>query len=105
MIYLLHFDPPFHHARHYLGFTENLAQRMATHTGQNGGSGYGSKLVTAARAAGSKIILARVWPDGTRDQERMKKNRGKTRICPVCDGSVGHDCQVLPENRLTLYPD
>ena len=31
LIYLLHFDRSYRHARHYLGYTENLDARLAAH--------------------------------------------------------------------------
>lgn len=33
MIYIIHFDSPYHHARHYVGFCAegNLEQRLAQH--------------------------------------------------------------------------
>ena len=30
-VYLLHFDQPYKHARHYLGYTVNVDQRLAMH--------------------------------------------------------------------------
>jgi predicted GIY-YIG superfamily endonuclease len=31
-IYLLHFDKPLHHAKHYLGLADDLEARLARHT-------------------------------------------------------------------------
>ena len=31
LIYLLHFERSYHHARHYLGYTEDLDARVAAH--------------------------------------------------------------------------
>ena len=31
VVYLIHFDEPFQHARHYLGYTKNLDTRLAAH--------------------------------------------------------------------------
>ena len=79
-IYLLHFDPPLAHARHYLGWTQDLEQRIATHR-----AGQGSPLVAAAVAAGSEIQVARTWSDVDRHFERRLKNRHETpRLCPIC---------------------
>ena len=42
IVYLLHFDRSYRHARHYIGFTQNLEQHRA---------GRGSPLVAAAAIA------------------------------------------------------
>ncbi len=35
-VYLLHFDPPYHHARHYLGFTDRVSLRVRVEEHLNG---------------------------------------------------------------------
>jgi predicted GIY-YIG superfamily endonuclease len=78
-IYLLHFKQAFGHARHYLGWTRNLAQRVAAHT-----SGRGARLTAAASAAGIEFVIARRWR-GDRHEERRLKNMGsRARLCPIC---------------------
>ena len=42
IVYLLHFERSYRHARHYIGFTQNLEQRLAEHR-----AGRGSPLVAA----------------------------------------------------------
>jgi hypothetical protein len=79
-IYLLHFERSYKHARHYLGWTENLEQRLEAHR-----SGRGSPLVAAAIAEGIEFQLAATWP-GDRHKERKLhryKNSG-ARLCPIC---------------------
>ena len=79
-VYLLHFDRKFHHAQHYIGWTEkSIAERLLTHQ-----SGYGAKIVKAALAAGITICVVRAWK-GTRELERRLKNQKKSRcLCPLC---------------------
>ncbi len=78
-VYLLHFDTPYRHARHYLGWTENLDQRLARHR-----AGDGARLMAVITDAQITWRLARTW-DGTRRAERRLKNRGgHARICPIC---------------------
>lgn len=82
--YLLHIDPPFKHAKHYLGYTEQDdtgLKRLEMHK-----SGRGSPLIKAAVAAGHDIKLVRTWRDATRTFERQLKNNGHVgpRLCPVC---------------------
>ncbi|MBO0802867.1 MAG: hypothetical protein J2P25_07300 [Nocardiopsaceae bacterium] len=79
MVYLLHLDPPYRHARHYLGWTENLPARLAEHW-----AGTGARLLAVAREAGGSWHLARTWP-GTRTLERALKDMRETpRLCPEC---------------------
>lgn len=78
-IYLIHFDQPVAHARHYLGWTSNLAERLRDHL-----RGQGSPLV---RATGGQARLVRTW-QGTRSDERKMHNRHENpRFCPVCQQS------------------
>lgn len=81
LCYLLHFDGPFGHAMHYLGFCENdLTSRLKFHL-----AGRGSKLVKAAVEAGTAIYLVRLWKGASRDDERRLKGHSSTRYCPVCN--------------------
>lgn len=84
MIYLLHFNTPFKHAKHYLGFVEynhGLESRLKKHAG-----GTGSKLMAAISRAGIGFSLARLWPNGDRNYERHLKNlKATTRLCPICN--------------------
>jgi predicted GIY-YIG superfamily endonuclease len=81
-LYLLHFDPPYLHAGHYLGFAEDVDRRVSEHLAANGKA---SPLVRAALAAGSAVSLARTWPGGDRKLERRLKNQHNTpRLCLVC---------------------
>lgn len=86
MIYLLHFDKPYKHARHYLGFVkgsgiEAMRKRLKKHD-----EGNGARLLQVITQAGIKYRVVRIWPDGTRTQERSMKCRGKGRMCPICRG-------------------
>lgn len=78
-VYLLHFDRPFGHARHYQGWSEQLAPRLAAHR-----AGQGAKLLAAVRRGGGDWTLARTW-EGTRALERrLKRQGGASRRCPMC---------------------
>lgn len=86
-LYLLHFDRPFRHAQHYLGWSCSVAamhQRINQHYAATPGDGQHHTLIAHARAAGISFTLARVWPNGTRADERKKKQRGHRRQCPIC---------------------
>lgn len=82
-VYLLHFDRPFGHATHYLGFAEphRLIDRLSHHR-----QGTGANLCRHVAAAGIGWQLARLWEDGSRTRERQIKNQGgKAGVCPLCD--------------------
>jgi predicted GIY-YIG superfamily endonuclease len=80
LVYLVHFEKPLHHARHYVGYTDSLDARMICH--QNGN---GSKLLRAVTGAGISWDVVRVWRDVDRTFERRIKNQKHSwRHCPVC---------------------
>jgi hypothetical protein len=78
-IYLLHFARPYRHARHSLGFAEDLERRLAQHRG--------ARLVQVVLGAGIGFEVARTW-DGDRRLERRLKNQrnAPARLCPICRG-------------------
>lgn len=79
-VYLIHFNAPFHHARHYLGFAEDVDARVQKHR-----TGAGARLLQVVNAAGIAWQVARVWPEGTRDDERrLKAWKAATQLCPLC---------------------
>lgn len=78
-VYLLHFNEPYRHAQHYIGYAANLDQRLAAHR-----AGHGARLLEVVNAAGITWSLARTW-EGDRKLERRLKNRHKaSQICPIC---------------------
>jgi predicted GIY-YIG superfamily endonuclease len=90
--YLLHFDRPYRHARHYVGWTQNLAARLEAHA-----RGRGARLVEVAANAGIGFTLARTWPESTRDREDIIKHAGGARrYCP--------ECGVTPRDRQQAVP-
>ena len=88
-IYLLHFDQPYKHAKHYLGWASDLDARLAQHA-----DGSGARLLQVARDAGIGWQLARTWP-GDRYRERQLKNQGgRSRMCPVCKHNTPKETAV-----------
>lgn len=82
-VYLLHFDRPYKHARHYLGWARNVEARLAHH-----GGSHGARLMHVVALAGISWQLARTWPDSTRaDERRLKQRGGRSRICPICQAN------------------
>lgn len=79
-IYLLHFDRPLKHAKHYLGWTRDLESRLADHR-----AGSGSRLLAACKREGIGFSLSRTWSPPNRHRERQIKNQGGlSRSCPMC---------------------
>ncbi len=78
-VYLLHFARPYRHARHYAGWTHDLAARLDEHR-----AGRGARLLSVLADAGIGWELARTWP-GSRTRERaLKRQGGASRRCPLC---------------------
>lgn len=83
-VYLIHFAPSYKHARHYLGWAEDVDRRLAEHQ-----SGAGARLTQVAVDAGCRLILVRVWEEGDRTLERKLKNRHDApALCPICTGAL-----------------
>jgi predicted GIY-YIG superfamily endonuclease len=78
-IYLLHFSQPYQHARHYTGWTLNLAERLHAHE-----NGHGARLLAVARAAGIGFTLARTTTGDRRKERAIKNAGGQVRYCPLC---------------------
>lgn len=83
-VYLLHFERKLKHAGHYLGFTPGvLTDRIAKHR-----LGNGARLTQVIREKGIGFVVARVWNNVTRTDERRLHNRKENpRLCPICMGN------------------
>ena len=89
VIYLLHFSTPYHHAKHYVGFTTDLPARLDAHQ-----RGAGARLLDVITAAGIGFELARTWSGTRRDERAIKSRKAAPRLCPTCN----------PGNRRALTP-
>lgn len=78
-VYLLHFDRPYKHARHYIGWAANLKARLTQHE-----RGQGARLLEVVRAAGIGWQLARTWPGDRYRERQIKTQGGASRCCPLC---------------------
>ena len=94
-VYLLHFSVSYRHAAHYLGWTPGpLEDRLRIHQ-----CGQGARLVEVVCNAGITFELARVWPGGTRTQERARKNAGGLgQYCPLCKAAGIHQRHRMRQN-------
>lgn len=83
VVYLIHFQRPLSHARHYIGFTKdkNVDARLDSHR-----RGQGARILAVCNSLGIRWHVARVWFRASRHFERRLKNRGEaTLLCPVCN--------------------
>lgn len=81
-VYLLHITPPLGHARHYVGYTDDVepSRRLAKHA-----KGQGSKMLRAAVSSGRVLSVVHHWPGATRRFEAYLKRRADTPSwCPAC---------------------
>jgi len=80
MIYLLHFQKPYKHARHYIGYTDDLKTRLARHR-----AGNGARLIQVINQAGIDWRLVRLWKGSRTDERRLKNIKNAPRLCPICN--------------------
>lgn len=69
-----------HKARHYLGWTNDLDQRIRDHR-----NGKGSKFTQAACQRGLTIRLVEVWQGTRRLEKALKRRHNLKHFCPICD--------------------
>lgn len=97
-VYLLHLKHPLAHARHYLGWTDDLVGRLLQH-----GTRQGARLLEVAAERGITWTLARTWEGegATRTFERrLKNNKHTPRLCPVCNpNALQHFPELVPLGR------
>lgn len=82
MVYLIHFEVPFKHAQHYIGYSkdQNYEARIEHHR-----KGTGSALMKAILKAGIQWKVVRTWPNEDGNFERKLKNRKNAKcLCPIC---------------------
>jgi predicted GIY-YIG superfamily endonuclease len=82
-VYLLHFSTPLYHARHYLGSTSNLDQRLDEHR-----RGQGARLLEVITELGIGFEVARTWTGDRKLERTLKARKNAPRLCPVCSPGV-----------------
>lgn len=91
IVYLIHFERPFKHAQHYLGWATDVTERIKRHVSL-ARKRRGSALMRAVVEAGIAFKIVRLWGDKTRDEERRMHLWGSgTRLCPVCRGRIKYE--------------
>lgn len=82
MIYLIHFDRPLAHARHYIGYTESAATlpaRIEAHR-----SGNGAKILKALNGHGIGYKVVMTWRGDRRQERKLKNKKKSSSLCPIC---------------------
>lgn len=83
-VYLLHFDEPYYHAKHYVGSTDDIEQRLIRHK-----NGNGARLIKVISDAGISFRLAKLWTfDNIKEarlfEKALKHMKNTPRYCPEC---------------------
>jgi predicted GIY-YIG superfamily endonuclease len=85
-VYLIHFSGRTAAGhQHYLGWTTDLAKRLARHR-----AGRGAEETKKAVAEGLKLKLAQHWRGTPSDERRIKEERNRVKrsygcLCPYCE--------------------
>jgi predicted GIY-YIG superfamily endonuclease len=83
-VYLIHFDRPYVHARHYLGSAANFEARLEAHR-----HGNGARLMEVVKEAGITWHVSRIWQCESPEQARLleaklKRQHSDLRLCNEC---------------------
>jgi len=79
------FERPLAHARHYLGYADNIKKRLRRHR-----AGKGARILAALVRERIGRKLVRVWEGAGRiDERRLKSQKNAPRLCPICRKSIG----------------
>ena len=79
--YLLHFDRPLCHAKHYIGCTMDVEKRLELHR-----KNPGPRILQVLKEKGIGFQLVRTWNCKDKHFERRLKNRKEAPcLCPICN--------------------
>jgi predicted GIY-YIG superfamily endonuclease len=95
-VYLIHFEIPYKHARHYLGSTNDLPSRIKHHQ-----AGTGARLMEVVSQAGISFHVSRTWQGGRDIERALKRWKNSPELCPTCLQQKLSDrlLSVCPNNR------
>jgi len=104
-VYLLHFtdricrDRP---AQHYLGFAQDVVKRVRDH--RCGIRHYGAALTFAAYERGVPFLVARVWANVTkRDEKLLRDLHNNPRLCPLCNPTLQLITRINTRGKYQTY--
>ena len=90
-VYLIHFNQPLHHARHYIGKARLLKERIKRHK-----SGNGARILQVCNERGIEYNVVRIWDEKTEVaavlERRLKKMKHAREFCPVCNPRSWEKC-------------
>ena len=100
-IYLIHFDRSLHHARHYLGATRNLHQRLEQHA-----HGRGARLTQEIVDLGIGWQLAAVWITNKlwTSEQHAKRQKHGPKYCPLCNPTTQKTIEYAISYPLVQLP-
>lgn len=102
VIYLLHFEQPIGHCRHYIGRSTlgNIEARLARHS-----AGHAARLTSIAAAKGIGFVLGNLWITPDREAERTFKTRWPSKkLCTTCTGRFPAEANHLIGRRWSPRP-
>jgi len=82
VVYLIHFSEAYRHAKHYVGWTNDLDARLKEHA-----DGHGARLLAVLKSAGITWRCVRTWPGGRKLERQLKNRKEAPKLCPVCAGA------------------
>ena len=97
MVYLIHFDSPYHHAQHYIGYADDAEKRFKKH-----GTSAGSNLLRAVNNSGIPFKIARTWPGGRQEERQLKRQKNAARYCPICSQKGFLEEDMQKDNRIRI---
>ena len=81
--YLLHFSEPLGRSQHYMGWTNNLPERLRSHL--ETGTRERCVLTWEVRQRGIVMEVVRVWPGTIQLERALKRRKNHPKLCPVCN--------------------
>lgn len=82
MVYLLHFEPAYKRARHYIGATSSPFIASALARGEV--PTINVPLIVAARAACVTFTVERIWPGNERERAELRAQKSAKQFCSTC---------------------
>ena len=102
VIYLLHFDQPYRHAKHYTGWTEDLLDRLDRHA-----AGAAPAWSRSSGKPGSASPWSASAKAPARTERAIKNAGGAARYCPACTPQPwnGHWSPITGDLIPRAYPN
>jgi len=84
-VYILHFQQPLHHAKHYVGSTTDIVGRVKKHA-----TGDGARLTAVVKENGGHFRVAALFQPTRSESIRLleivlKRKKNACKYCPICN--------------------